>query len=210
MLNVHKSKANPHIFTCCGILFCFNPCILIIPNFHFLSHSRAKCLFLKKIPFPVSVRSIQPVLHHLPKQSFRLLHIQAQSIKLSFKDRWASRVAATDFYSESFTRVCYCVDVNLTSVGRCEGVQNGFEPQTDTVSASLKTGTVPPPEECALFFCGFQLPKTGLLVKNPGFFLAFPRPLVAASRQPGRDGRIPGKEADFTSKRRANKENSRK
>lgn len=95
-------------------------------------------------------------------------------------------------------------------MGRCEGVQNGFEPQTDTVSASLKTGTVPPPEEYALFFCGFQLPKTGLFVKNPGFFFTFSCPLIAASRQPGRDSRIPEEEADFTSKRKTNKENSRK
>lgn len=76
-------------------------------------------------------------------------------------------------------------------------MQNGFEPQTDTVSASLKTGTAPPLEEYALFFCGFQLPKTGLFAKNPGFFLTLSRPLVAASRQPGRDGRIPEKEAGF-------------
>lgn len=76
--------------------------------------------------------------------------------------------------------------VDLTSVGRCEGAQNGFEPQTDTVSGSLKTGAVPLLEEYALFSVDFTS-RSPVCVSNPGIFFTFSYHPGAARSQLERD-----------------------
>lgn len=91
------------------------------------------------------------------------------------------------------------VIVNLTTLGTCEEAQNRFEPQTDTVSGSLKTGKVPPLKGCSFFFVDSNF-KTSNLCLNAR--------ILTSSHQ--RDGEILVEEAAFISQRNGKTRNSRK